>query len=242
MEADGIAVLRESGSSKCRLPRGSTEAILINTSGGLAGGDRLAVTASVGQGARLTLTSQAAERVYRTLGPAAEVSTSLSAAPGACLLWLPQETILYDGAALQRRYDVALADDAEFLAMEAVILGRTEMGEVVQDVQVQDQWRISRGGKLVHADATGFSGMPPMGPAALAGSRAYASVLMVSDRAERMVDSLNQVLGAQGAASAWNGKLVARVLARDGHHLRKLVIPMLAAIVGPTALPKPWTF
>ena len=108
MGATGLKRLREAHAAKARIPAGSREAILINTGGGLAGGDRFSFAITAEENARLTLTSQAAERVYRTLGPAAEVDVRLAAEAGATLMWLPQETILFDGAALSRRITASL--------------------------------------------------------------------------------------------------------------------------------------
>jgi urease accessory protein len=242
MESSGIAVLREAGSSKCRVPRGSPEAILINTSGGLAGGDFVSITAEAGADATLSLSSQAAERVYRSLGPAAEVKVRLSAAAGATLFWMPQETIFYEGSVLDRTLDVNLAEDATFLAAESLVFGRTEMGEVVRQVQVSDQWRVSRGGKLIHAEAFRLGSQWKERLAQFGDARASATVLLISKDAEALIDRVHSHLGPQDGVSAWNGKLVARLLARDGFTLRKTLIQVLRACVGARELPKTWTF
>lgn len=242
MEQAGIAVMREAGSAKCRCPRGGTEAILINTSGGLAGGDSVHIKAEAGAGARLTLTSQAAERIYRTLGPAADVSISLSAADKSSLLWLPQESIFFENSALNRTLDVDLAESTTFLAVESMVFGRTEMGERIKQVSVVDRWRIRRNGKLVHAEAFKLGPSWPTSQANFADNTAAATLLLVSPQAEALLDKVRQVLGAHDGASAWNGKLVARLLAKDGFHLRKTLIQVLSACVGREHLPKCWTF
>jgi urease accessory protein len=242
MERDGIAVMREAGSAKCRCPRGTHEAILINTSGGLAGGDSVHIKAEVGVGARLTLTSQAAERIYRTLGPPANVQVRLSAAKDSTLLWLPQEGIFFEGSALARSLNVELAEDATFVAVEPMVFGRTEMGEEIEQVSVVDRWNIKRNGKLLHAEAFKLGPNWTQSQARFADNHAAATLLMVSPDAERLLDKLRGVLGPQDGASAWNGKLVARLLAKDGFHLRKTLIQVLVACVGRQGLPKCWTF
>jgi urease accessory protein len=242
MERGGIAVMREAGSAKCRLPPRSNEAILINTSGGLAGGDTVDIRAEAGQGSALTLTSQAAERVYRTLGPAASVSVSLKAAPGSTVLWMPKETILFDNSALNRSIDIELADSATFLAVEAMVFGRTEMGEMPRQVSVVDQWRVRRAGRLVHAEAFRLGPAWTTSPATLAGNRAMATLLLIAPQAELLRDKLRAVLSPQGGASAWNGRLVARFLAKDGFHLRKTLFEALCVCVGREKLPKCWAF
>jgi urease accessory protein len=238
---DGPRHLREQGAAKIRLPRGSRDAILINTSGGLAGGDEVTIDIACQAGCGLTVTSQAAERVYRTLGPAARIAATLSVARNASLAWLPQETILFDGSALQRRYDARLEEGSSFTALEPVVFGRLEMGEHVRSVSLKDRWRIWRNDVLVHADDLAISGALPISKACLQGVGAMATLIHVSADAGRCIEALRTVIGECGGASHWNGKLVARVLARDGHHLRKILIPMLMAVIGETPLPKLWT-
>lgn len=242
MGRGGPAVLRESGAAKVRLPRGSTEAILINTSGGLAGGDHMAVSATADAGARLTLTTQAAERVYRTLGPAAQVTVSLRAEDAGTLLWLPQETIFFDGSALERRIDVDIAGTASFLAVEPMLFGRQAMGETLRHIAIRDRWTVRRDGTAIHMEALALGPDLPQSQATLAGARAAATLLFVSPAAERLLPQVRAVLGPHDGASAWNGKLVARFLASDGFTLRKALIPALCACVGLQALPKVWTF
>lgn len=240
--ASGVEILRESGSAKCRMPRGSPEAILINTSGGLAGGDVVAITATAGPGAALTLTSQAAERIYRTLGPAAEVQVKLKAEAGSTLLWMPQESILFEGSALERSLDVELARGSTFFAAEALVFGRREMGEHVRHVSVVDRWSVRHQGKLLHSDVFRLGPDWPSSKATFGDKHAMATVLLVSDQAESLLDKVRRVLGPDDGASTWNGKLVARLLAKDGFHLRKSLIQVFAACVGREHLPKTWTF
>jgi urease accessory protein len=242
MGAHGLKRMREAHAAKVRMPQGSHEAILINTGGGLAGGDRFTFTITAEEKARLTVTSQAAERVYRSLGPAADVEVRLAAHAGATLMWLPQETILFDGAALHRRITAELAADAQLLAVESVILGREASGETVRHASLQDRWRIRRGGTLLFADDLAFDGLPPRSDATLGGARAFATVVLVSPRAEEIIDKARTLIGANGSASAWAGKLVARLVARDGFELRKSLIPALTLLADGASLPKTWSF
>ncbi len=242
MERDGVAVLRESGSSKLRLPRGSSEAILINTSGGLAGGDRISIAAEVGDGARLVLTSQTAERVYRTLGPPAVVDVELKVGRKAELLWLPQASIFFESSDLERRLQVSLAGDARFLAVESLVFGRREMGEEIKHVSLLDRWNIKQSGKLIHTEAFRLGPDWPRSKATFGDNHACATLLVIAPEAEQKLDGLRAVLGPEDGASFWNGKLVARLLARDSFHLRKTLIQALSVCVGRHALPKTWTF
>ena len=242
IERGGPAIIREFGSSKCRILKGGAEAILINTSGGLAGGDLITVNAGAGEGVSLTLTTQAAERVYRSLGPAAEVRVALKAEAASTLLWLPQETILFDQSVLQRSLDVELHETANFLAVEPLIFGRQEMGESIASLELSDRWTIRRSGRLLHAEQTKLGPIMPSTRATLGNNRAMATLLLVSPEATTLLSAVRNVLGKDDGASVWNGKLVARLLAKDGFHLRKTLIRVLIACVGTTALPKNWTF
>ena len=245
MERRGVAILREDGAAKCRIPRGSDTAILINSSGGLAGGDNQSVRASVGPAATLTLTTQAAERVYRSLGPPADVSVALAAEAGATLHWLPQETILFDGGSLQRRIAVELAADARFLAVESLLLGRTERQEVLSHVDVSDHWTVRCCGQLVHAERLKLGGHIPDTLATLGGNRAMATLLLIAPDVQNLLPKVRQLLCPSSGASFFSvggtGKLVARLLARDGYSLRKTLIPVLSACLGTHGLPKVWT-
>jgi urease accessory protein len=242
MGPKGIVRLREAHAAKVRIPFGVPEAILINTGGGLAGGDHFSFDITAEENTTLTVTSQTAERVYRSLGPAAQVDVSLTARDGARLMWLPQETILFDGAALSRTITADLAVSARFLAVESVILGREAMGEHVQEARLTDRWRIRQAGRLIFADDIAFAGEPPATPATLGTKRAFATVVLVAPEAEDLLEPVRAAIGDRGAASAWSGKLVARLVATDGFDLRKSLIPALTALAGEGGLPKTWSY
>ena len=155
--------------------------MLINTAGGMAGGDRFAIDIAAGPGARVVVTTAAAEKVYRALDPAATVDVRLTVGPGAALAWLPQETILFDRAKLRRSIEIDLADDARLLLAEAIVFGRSGMGEAVEECELSDRWRLRRGGRLVHAEALRLDGAvaAKLGrPAVANGGIAVATVLL----------------------------------------------------------------
>src|SRR5471030_190384 len=129
--------LRQVGCLKARFPRrvvpGWMDVVMLNTGGGVAGGDRLDFSFAAGVGGRVTIAAQAAERFYRALPVDApsRVRTRLAVEAGGALEWLPQETILFDRCAVERRLEVDLAADACFLGVETLVFGRTAMGERV---------------------------------------------------------------------------------------------------------------
>jgi len=129
-----------------------TEAVLVNTAGGIAGGDRLQYTVTALPESSITLTSQAAERVYRALNEPARIATRLEVCATARLAWLPQETIVFDGARLRRQTEVELSTGAQLLALEWLVLGRAAHGERIVSGHVCDGWRVRRDGRLIWAD------------------------------------------------------------------------------------------
>jgi urease accessory protein len=246
--AGGLAGLRQSGCGRCLFPNpfgGDAQAVVINTAGGLTGGDRFGIEATLGQKARLVVTTQAAERIYRSAGGRAEIANRVKLGPGASLAWLPQETILFEGAAMTRRLEVDLAPDARFVGLEALVLGRRAMGEDVTRADVTDHWRIRRGGRLLHAEALRLQGdvAALSGRAALLnGARAMATLVLVAPGAEAMLDVARGLLpngNVRAAASAWDGRLVARFMAPDLMPLKGALARFLAGLEG-VDVPSVW--
>jgi urease accessory protein len=242
-----LAHLYQDGCAKIRLPRDHAarglEAVLINTSGGMTGGDRMSWRAEVGPGGALTLATQACEKVYRARDGEAQTRVSLTVGRGGRLDWLPQETILFDGGALSRRLEADLAPDARLLVAEAVILGRTAMGETVRCGRIADRWRIRREGRLIFADDLRFDGavaeLAARAPV-LAGAAVFASILLAAPDAERFLQPLRQVIGSRGGASAFDGKLFCRLIGLDGTDTRKTLLSTLAVLRDGEPCPRVW--
>ncbi len=242
-----IRALRQSGSLKALFPRPigpALEVVLLNTAGGLTGGDRMQTEVEAEPGAQVILSSQAAERAYRALGHSrAEVTLRLQAGAGARIDWLPQETILYDGSALARTLQADLAPTARMLLVEPVIFGRTAMGEVVKTGLLRDRWLVRRAGELIFADALLLEGnfaahLTASGVAGGAG--AMASVLYVGPDAAGYVTALRGLMPpTAGCSLVRDGVLFARLLAGDGFDLRRMLIPVIEYLSA-APLPKVW--
>lgn len=242
----GLAELHQAGALKVRFPRGEPpEAVLVNTAGGLAGGDRLSYDIAADAGARATVTTAACEKVYRSDNAAAELSVALRVGRGGRLDWLPQETIFFDRARLARRVDAELASDATLLLVEAMVFGRTERGERVRDGAFRDSWRVRRDGRLVLAEESrGEGAIADLldRPAVLDGHCAAATLVYVAPDAGARLDSLRRALSdgeAEGGASERDGVLAARLVARDGFRLRPHLLAAIAALRD-QSLPKVW--
>lgn len=221
-------------------------AVLINTAGGVAEGDRLDQQVAWDEAAVATVTTQAAEKIYRALSSGCTISTRLTVARGACAEWLPQETILFDACRLEREARIVLADDVTFLGVEALVLGRTAMGETVRQGSLRDRMRIWRGGRLIYADTLALDGdiAALMDRTAIGrGARATAVIVHAAIGAPALRDPLREALAnARGlaAASAWNGLLAVRLLARDGEALRHDIALALSVLRGGRPLPRVW--
>ena len=241
------ARIREEGSLRLRCPgapASELETVIVNTAGGIAGGDRLHLDMTVAPGARLLVTTAAAEKVYRTYGPEASIGVRLTVAAGGSLAWLPQETILFDRARLRRTVDIDLAGNAQLIFTEAIVFGRAGMGEVVNEGRLFDRWRLHRDGTLIHAEALRLDGAVAeklAAPAIANGAIALATVLIVPgiDEIATAVRLLGETFGGEVGVSVWNGLAVVRLCAADGAALRHDLGAVLMALRG-AALPRLW--
>lgn len=238
-----LRALRQEGCAKAMLPRthgGPAEVVFLNTAGGLTGDDRLSQALAV-EGGRATGTTQSAERIYASLGGAAEVETRLSVGPGARLDWLPQETILFDRSALHRRTVADLAPDATLLLAEALVLGRAAMGEEVRALDLLDRREIRRGGRPLWIEPLRLTGaVIARGTGALlGGARAMATLVLAAPGAEDAAAALRlDGEGVEAAASGWNGRAVLRLRAAHAAPLRRALARAILALGG--RLPRVW--
>ena len=203
------------------------QAVLINTAGGIAGGDRIAIEIQAGAGTVATATTQAAEKVYRALDAPARLDTRIAVADGAWFEWLPQETILFDGARLDRRLAFDLAPAARLLAAETVLFGRAARGEQMRHGQLLDSWAVRRDGHLVWADRLRLTGdirAQLDRPFGFAGAVGLTTLLHAGPEAASFLPRAREIAAtepAEGAATLVNGILLIRFLDRDGARLRE---------------------
>jgi urease accessory protein len=218
----------------------------INTGGGIAGGDRIETRYELGPNTDIVHSSSSAERIYRSDGAAAHLAVTLSLEAGARLDWLPQQTILYAGARLERRITIDMAPDSRLLMVEILTFGRADSAEGSDIVGVNDQWRITRGGRLVYAEATRLSG--ELGgvlsrPAVAGGARASALILLVAPNAADQVDAVRGILeghGSETGVSAWDGLLAARALSNRAGDLVAMLARTVPVLTG-RSLPRVWS-
>jgi len=249
-QVDGVTRrrhLHESGSLRVRFPSPEAEglsAVFVNTAGGIAGGDRFDIEIATGETARLTVTTAAAEKIYRAEGAPAELNIALKAEARSHLAWLPQETILFDQARILRRIDIDLAEDASLLLCEIVVFGRAAMGERMSGGKFVDRWRLRRGGRLVFAETVrldGDIGEKLKRSAVANGGVAIGTALIVpgDEALVERIRELSESFGGEVGISAWNGFAMARFCAQDAARLRADMMAVLGRASG-GGLPRLW--
>jgi urease accessory protein len=231
---------------------GFHEAVLINTAGGVAGGDRLDTAVTALADAHITLTSQAAERIYRALDEPSRISTTLIVANSAKLSWCPQETLVFNRARMKRQTRIAVSSGAELLALEWIVLGRAAHGETVVSGEVIDSWRVEKDGRLVWADCLRITDdvFPHVGRnALLADCSAVATLVYFGTDLEKRLECLRDwaaSLTCDAAATMVGGLIVVRFAAPVAYTLRAGLCSVLQQFnhafgPGPFRVPKMWS-
>ncbi len=232
-------------------------AVLATTSGGMVGGDRMDIGLSVGPKARALVTTQAAEKVYRSTGEDCRIDTQVTVEDGAWLEWLPQEAIVFEGARLRRLTRLALARDARLIAGEMLVFGRAAFGETVTRGLIRDAWEVERNGRLIWADALHLDGDVAEclhHTAGLAGAGACATLLHAATDAATRLDAVRASAevaqreagqGVRVGATAFDGLLVIRILGGDARAVRRTYAALWSGLRAgaaglPTRLPRLW--
>ena len=246
--------LYQEGCARLRMPNHNKsdpiEAVMINTSGGLTDNDHLSWKFAVEDQARLTVTSQACERIYKASRPLpALIDVDIKVGNGGAFAWLPQETILFDQARLKRSIHVELAQDSEFLMVEPLMFGRPAMDEVVSFASLFDAWRIYHDDQLIHAENQKIDGNIDQvlkRSTVTSGDLATAFILYIGPQAEAKFEKITTPENVNIGTSIWHlagqntHKLIIRMSAPTSYELRKSLIPIINALHGQNALPKVW--
>jgi urease accessory protein len=228
------------------------EAVLVNTSGGIAGGDRLASSVIATENASIAVTTQAAEKVYRAINESAHITTTLRACDSAKLAWLPQETIVFNRARVCRRTEIEVSSGSELLALEWLVLGRAAHGEKIFSGNIMDSWRVMKDGRLIWADT--FRATDDVFPhlsrnALLSDCTAVATLLYFGPDLESRLQFMRDLapsLDCQCAATLVGGLMVARFAAKVSCDLREALRNLLQQFgnqlaPGPFQVPKMWS-
>lgn len=243
-----LSQLFQSGSAKALLPRSygaADEVVLVNTAGGVTGGDAYSYKCNA-EGGAVIITTQAAERAYKSSGDEpARLDVRLAATNGASLYWLPQETILFDHSRLARRIEIDIDSHSECLILESIVFGRHAMGETLQTCHFTDNWRLRRDGILIHAEAQRLDRDIERclgSPAGADGAQMMVVLVYAGPHADRMESDIGAALadiGSRGALSSWGNKVVTRLLVEDTMMGKRDIVRILTAIRG-LQVPRVW--
>jgi urease accessory protein len=243
-----IRDVHESGGWRLRHPRGELcEAVIVNTSGGILGGDVVNLQMVFNENAHVVITSQAAEKIYKSDRDRADMHIALKLHKKAYLAWLPQEMIFFNGASFNRRFDIDMHEDSQLTLIESNIYGRLAMGEILSQAYVRDRWRIRRNKKLIFAEDMFFEGdivSQLNHPAIGAGARASALIIHIGAHLGQHVENVRHILThmiypLECGVSTWGEVLVARLLAHDPSHLRQASQNILRYLRGHD-MPRVW--
>jgi urease accessory protein len=232
---------------------GVKEVVLINTAGGIAGGDRLECSVTALPNAFIAVTSQTAERVYRALSEPARVLTKLKVSDGARLAWFPQETIIFNWARLHRETEVEISPGAELLALDWLVFGRAAHGEQIVGGRLSDQWRVKKDGRLIWADTfnVGEEVFPHLKRRALLGNcKAIATLIYFGPGMHKRLELLRDISGSLDclcAATSVSGLIIVRLAADSSSNLRLALHDLIDQLgpefgSGPFRVPKMWSY
>ena len=244
--AGAVVDLFQQGSAKAILPRvhtGLPEVVFLNTSGGLTGGDSLSFGLDIAAETTVMAATQTAERAYASSAGTANVDVEICVGEGAFCLWMPQETILFEHASLNRKTTVTLAKDARYLGVETLVLGRAAMRETPQNLMLNDLRHVmARDGTPLHAEQIALTPQTLLkreNSAGLAGHSVFASLVYIAPDAADRLNHVRRIIANEGAASAWGNRLVVRIEGDDSWNIRCTLIPVIKAL-GMCDVPRVW--
>ncbi len=223
------------------------QAIVLHPPSGIAGGDHLAISAELGAGAHAQLTTPGAGKWYRSGGAEASQCIAFTVGEGATLEWLPQETIVFDGARARMETRVSLAADSRYVGWDILCLGRAAAGERFEKGRFDLFFRVDRGSAPIWLERGGFDGSDPMlsSPAGWAGATVCGTLLCtfpeLPQQAAALLEACRKIPPADGAnhgLSALPGMLVARYLG-DSSEAARLWFAELWAILRPACCGRP---
>lgn len=251
-----VGRLAESGGARVLLPRRLTstkecQALIVNTAGGYASGDRAHVEIEVGPRSQALVSTPAAERVYRSDGPTGVTSyiTKVICGAGSELLLVPQETILFAGSRLHRSLEADVDKTARLIVVEITTFGRQAMGEAAGHGELRQDWTVRQDGRLSYAERLridGDLGTVLAKKEVADGHRVMGTLLFLGREVQDCLDGLRSRLEdwqkrLVAAASCWEGKLVLRLLAHGTEQARAVMLEAIEYLGG-SSLARLWGY
>lgn len=204
-------------------------AIVVHPPAGIAGGDELELDVRVAQGGSALLTTPGAGKWYRSGGAWARQALRFDVGEDACLEWLPQETIVFDGALANLNTRVRLARGACFIGWEVLCLGRTGSGERFANGECRLSTEVSREEQLLWRESGRIeaSGRLMQAAAGLGESTVCATLYAAAEGlGAELVAACRSVEPASGrcAVTLLPGVLLARYLGDSSESARHYLI------------------
>jgi urease accessory protein len=225
-------------------------AIIVHPPAGIAGGDELQIDAAVGAGAHALLTTPGAGKWYRSAGAWARQRIAFDVAAGACLEWLPQETIVFDGARADLHFELRLEADAAFIGWDILCLGRTGAGERFTNGTYRARTAVQRDARALWLERAEFAGgAPALASAAVLAHAPVAGTFIAAatslDRALLPACRECAPASGEGAVTLLPGLMVGRYLGASTeaakNYFMQLWRALRPAVIGRAAVePRIW--
>ena len=221
--------LYQSGALKVLIPKSKSkyaEAVLINTGGGIVGGDNLSIEVEAAKKTNTWITTQASEKVYKSSSEQSILNTKVTLEDNSTLFWCPKETILFHNSKLIRNLDFDIKTSSKLLIIENIVFGRLASGELNADCFFSDHWRIKRDEKLIFAENFLFEDKKTMYRKTNLGNyRSLLNIMYLSKDSKNFLNKMRNIISSEsifGEASHWNDFISLRALAKNPIELKLL--------------------
>ena len=176
---------------------GTCHVYILHPPGGVVGGDHLNIYVDVNSNAHALITTPAAGKFYRSVGPVAKLEQNIKVASKGVLEWFPSENIIFSGARAQIQTKVELAHDSHFIGWEISCLGRPASDEIFSQGELDQRFEVWRDGIPLRIERISLKGGDPTLNAkwGLLGFPVIGSMVCVTDKTE-LVDSLRKITNA----------------------------------------------
>lgn len=202
------------------------DVLILHPPAGIAGGDQLTMTIQVAPGAQTRITTPGAAKWYRSRGAEARQTLHLDVADDACLEWLPQEAIVFDGAKVRTETDIACTETSRACGWDIWMLGRSAAGEQFRVGQVHQRLRLRRANRLLWSERVRLAADDPLLRSPLGWQDAnvmgsYWAVGLPND--ESLIERCREIAepGVRlGVTRFTHGLLIARALGHSAERVR----------------------
>ena len=205
--------------------------IIVHPPGGIAGGDSLALTAKLHETSAALLTTPGAGKWYRSTGAIARQTLAFDVAAGAVLEWLPQETIVFDGAVADMNTTVRLRGSGIYIGWEIMCFGRAASGERYLNGNIATRTEITRDGRRLWLEQGRIAGGDALfdSPVGMAGHSVCATLIaagvdLTGEAGNAVIEACREVqFGAEALAGITRlpGVTIARWLGDSSEDTRR---------------------